>query len=80
MDRKALIYLNIPKTAGTVLNCIIELQYNPLSIFTLDPYRIHATAGVDATLEVATGRGHGVRGLKFQPMIKTFFDKYLRNR
>jgi acetyl esterase/lipase len=37
-------------------------------------------AGVDATLEIATGRGHGVGGPKFQPMIKVFFDKHLRNR
>jgi acetyl esterase/lipase len=37
-------------------------------------------AGVDATLEIATGRGHGVGGPEFQPMIKNFFDKHLRNR
>jgi Galactose-3-O-sulfotransferase len=43
MDRRALIFLHIPKTAGTTLNRIIEWQYNPLSIFTLDPYRIRAT-------------------------------------
>lgn len=43
MDRKALIFLHIPKTAGTTLNRIIERQYSPLSIFTMDPYRIRAT-------------------------------------
>lgn len=43
MDRKALIFLHIPKTAGTTLNRIIEWQYNPLTIFTMDPYRIRAT-------------------------------------
>lgn len=43
MDRQALIFLHIPKTAGTTLNRIIEWQYNPLSIFTIDPYRIRAT-------------------------------------
>jgi acetyl esterase/lipase len=37
-------------------------------------------AGVDATLEIGTGRGHGVGGPKFLPMIKAFFDKHLRNR
>ena len=37
MDRQALIFLHIPKTAGTTLNQIIEWQYSPLSIFTLDP-------------------------------------------
>jgi acetyl esterase/lipase len=36
-------------------------------------------AGVDATLEIATGRGHGVGGPKFEPMIKEFFDKHLRS-
>jgi hypothetical protein len=44
MDQRALIFLHIPKTAGTTLNRIIEWQYNPLSIFTIDPYRIRATA------------------------------------
>ncbi|MGI8890090.1 MAG: sulfotransferase family 2 domain-containing protein [Chthoniobacterales bacterium] len=43
MDRQALIFLHIPKTAGTTLNRIIEWQYSPLSIFTIDPYRIRAT-------------------------------------
>ena len=35
--------------------------------------------GVDATLEIATGRAHGVGGPKFQPMIKEFFDKHLKS-
>ena len=43
MDGKALIFLHIPKTAGTTLNRIIEWQYSPLTIFTMDPYRIRAT-------------------------------------
>jgi hypothetical protein len=43
MDRKALIFLHIPKTAGTTLNRIIEWQYSPFEIFTMDPYRIRAT-------------------------------------
>lgn len=43
MDDKALIFLHIPKTAGTTLNRIIEWQYSPLAIFTMDPYRIRAT-------------------------------------
>jgi hypothetical protein len=43
MDQRALIFLHIPKTAGTTLNRIIEWQYNPLTIFTMDPYRIRAT-------------------------------------
>ena len=43
MDDKAVIFLHIPKTAGTTLNRIIEWQYNPLAIFTMDPYRIRAT-------------------------------------
>src|SRR5947208_10260939 len=44
MDREALIFLHIPKTAGTTLNRILERQYSPLAIFTMDPYRIRATA------------------------------------
>ncbi len=44
MDREALIFLHIPKTAGTTLNRIIERQYSPFAIFTMDPYRIRATA------------------------------------
>ena len=43
MDREALIFLHIPKTAGTTLNRIIERQYSPFAIFTMDPYRIRAT-------------------------------------
>jgi hypothetical protein len=43
VDREALIFLHIPKTAGTTLNRIIEWQYNPVSIFTVDPHRIRAT-------------------------------------
>ena len=44
MQREALIFLHIPKTAGTTLNRIIEWQYSPFAIFTMDPYRIRATA------------------------------------
>jgi hypothetical protein len=43
MDRETLIFLHIPKTAGTTLNRIIEWQYHPLQIFTIDPHRIRAT-------------------------------------
>ncbi len=43
MDDKAVIFLHLPKTAGTTLNRIIEWQYSPLAIFTMDPYRIRAT-------------------------------------
>jgi hypothetical protein len=44
VDREALIFLHIPKTAGTTLNRIIERQYSPFVIFTMDPHRIRATA------------------------------------
>jgi hypothetical protein len=44
MDREAIIFLHIPKTAGTTLNRIMEWQYSPFAIFTMDPYRIRATA------------------------------------
>jgi dipeptidyl aminopeptidase/acylaminoacyl peptidase len=35
-------------------------------------------AGVVTTLEIASGRGHGVGGPRFLPMITAFFDKYLK--
>jgi acetyl esterase/lipase len=35
-------------------------------------------AGVETTLDVVNGRRHGVIGPRFLPMIKTFFDKYLK--
>ena len=53
---EALIFLHIPKTAGTTLNRIIEWQYNPLSIFTIDPYGIRATAKRFKTLSEARRR------------------------
>jgi len=43
-DREALIFLHIPKTAGTTLNRIIEAQYSPFAIYTIDPHRFRATA------------------------------------
>jgi acetyl esterase/lipase len=50
----------------------------PVSV-TKSFYAALKAAGVDATLEIAAGRGHGVGGPKFQPMIKEFFDKHLRS-
>ncbi len=41
--REALIFLHIPKTAGTTLNRIIDRQYSPFAIFTINPYRIKAS-------------------------------------
>ncbi len=35
-------------------------------------------AGVDTVLEIARGRGHGVGGPRFEPIIKAFFDKHLK--
>lgn len=79
MDRQALIFLHIPKTAGTTLNRIIEWQYNPLSIFTMDPYRIRATAERFKTLSeqrrrrFRVVRGHMYYGLhEFLPQGATY--------
>ena len=79
MDREALIFLHIPKTAGTTLNRIIEWQYNPLSIFTLDPYRFRATAERFKTLpeerrrRFRVVRGHLYYGLhEFLPQGATY--------
>jgi hypothetical protein len=44
IEREAVIFLHIPKTAGTTLNRIIERQYSPFAIFTINPYRIKASA------------------------------------
>lgn len=35
-------------------------------------------AGVPTTLDVIAGRGHGAGGPRFEPMMKAFFDKYLK--
>lgn len=35
-------------------------------------------AGVKVTLKIAYGRGHGVGGPGFHPLIRSFFDKYLK--
>src|SRR5678815_1148823 len=80
MDGKALIFLHIPKTAGTTLNRIIEWQYNPLSIFTMDPYRIRATP--ERLRKLSEGRrrrlrmvrGHLYHGIhEFLPQGGTYF-------
>lgn len=74
-----MIFLHIPKTAGTTLNRIIEWQYSPLSIFTLDPYRIRATAERFKTLSeqrrrrFRVVRGHLYYGLhEFLPQGATY--------
>ena len=54
MDREALIFLHIPKTAGTTLNRIIEWQYSPFAIFTMDPYRIRGDSGTTQTTSGGT--------------------------
>jgi hypothetical protein len=62
MDHAALIFLHIPKTAGTTLNRIIEWQYPPLSIFNVDA-RAHATVERFKTLsEERRRRFRVVRG------------------
>ena len=80
MDGKALIFLHIPKTAGTTLNRIIEWQYNPLAIFTMDPYRIRATP--ERLRKLSEGRrrrlrmvrGHLYYGIhEFLPQGGTYF-------
>jgi hypothetical protein len=60
VQREALIFLHIPKTAGTTLNRIIEWQYNPVEIFTVDPYRIRATAQRFKTFPEARRRRYRV--------------------
>ena len=62
MDNQALIFLHIPKTAGTTLNRIIEWQYNPLAIFTMDPYRIRATP--ERLRKLSEERRRGIKMLR----------------
>jgi hypothetical protein len=85
MDREALIFLHIPKTAGTTLNRIIELQYSPLSIFTIDPHRICATPERFKTFSeqrrrrLRVVRGHMFYGIhEFLPQGATYITM-LRN-
>jgi hypothetical protein len=65
----ALIFLHIPKTAGTTLNRIIEWQYDPRLIYTVDPYQIRATVGRLRTLSegrrrrLQVVRGHLIYGV-----------------
>ena len=79
MDHEALIFLHIPKAAGTTLNRIIEWQYNPLSIFTIDPHRIRATPERFKTLseqrrrQLRVVRGHMFYGIhEFLPQGATY--------
>jgi hypothetical protein len=80
MDGRAVIFLHIPKTAGTTLNRIIEWQYNPLAIFTMDPYRIRATPERLQKLSerrrrsLRMVRGHLYYGIhEFLPQGATYF-------
>jgi hypothetical protein len=79
MNQQALIFLHIPKTAGTTLNRIIEWQYSPLSIFTIDPHGIRATPERFKTLserrrrQLQVVRGHMVYGIhEFLPQGATY--------
>src|SRR6266581_2897418 len=79
MDHEALIFLHIPKAAGTTLNRIIEWQYSPLSIFTIDPHRIRATPERFKTLseqrrrQLRVVRGHMFYGIhEFLPQGATY--------
>lgn len=40
---EAVVFLHIPKTAGTTLNRIIDKQYSPFAIYTVDPFQLSAT-------------------------------------
>lgn len=57
---RTLVFLHIPKTAGTTLNRIIEWQYSPAAIFTIDPHRFRATAARFETFSEERRRGYQV--------------------
>jgi hypothetical protein len=72
-------FLHIPKTAGTTLNRIIEWQYNPVLIFTVDPHRIRATVARFKTFSeqrrrrFRVVRGHLLYGIhEFLPQGATY--------
>jgi galactose-3-O-sulfotransferase len=75
----ALIFLHIPKTAGTTLNRIIEWQYDPRLIFTVDPHRFRATVkrfhtfSEERRRSYQVLRGHLVYGIhEFLPQRATY--------
>ncbi len=71
MANKALVFLHIPKTAGTTLNRIIEWQYDPTAIFTIDPHHFRATATRFESFSEERRRGyHVVRGHLFYGIHK----------
>jgi Sulfotransferase family len=79
MEPEALVFLHIPKTGGTTLNRIIEWQYSPLSIFTIDPYGIRATSERFKTFSeerrrrLRVVRGHLYYGIhEFLPQGRTY--------
>lgn len=47
MSDETILFLHIPKTAGTTLNRIIEQQYRRDEIYSADPTRAHPTAGME---------------------------------
>jgi hypothetical protein len=77
--RPALIFLHTPKTAGTTLNRIIDWQYDPRLIYTVDPHRIRATIGHLHTLpesrrrRLQVVRGHLTYGVhEYLPQGATY--------
>jgi Galactose-3-O-sulfotransferase len=79
VDGEAVVFLHIPKTAGTTLNRIIESQYSAFSIYSIDPFRIRATAERLKQLperrrrHLRVVRGHLFYGIhKFLPQGATY--------
>ena len=85
LRQKTLLYLHIPKTAGTTLNRIIERQYNPFRIYTIEGRRVewslkhfrHLSERRRAALRVV--KGHMSFGLhEFVPRPATYIT-FLRH-
>ena len=39
--KESMIFVHLPKTAGTTLNRLMEYEYRPFEMWTVDPYFIH---------------------------------------
>lgn len=85
LREKTLLFLHIPKTAGTTLNRIIDRQYNPFRIYTIEGRRVewslrhfrHLSERRRAALRVV--KGHMSFGLhEFVPRPATYIT-FLRH-
>jgi hypothetical protein len=82
MQNETIIFLHIPKTAGTTLRRIIDRQYRPQEIYSTDPTPLQPSASLEAFKQLSTAeraqirllRGHLPFGVHtFVPGPSTYF-------